>query len=70
MSAFVKGGSIDVPGFPAVCTPGGMLFEDRRVYFCLTINWYAKPATDKDTGNAFVAAASRTLAMVKEALSA
>ena len=24
VSAFVKGGSIDVPGFHAVCAPGGM----------------------------------------------
>jgi beta-lactamase class A len=69
VSAFVKGGSIDVPGFHAVCVPGGMLFDDRWVYFCLTINWYAKAETDVETVSAFAAAGSRSLAMVKEALS-
>ena len=70
VSAFVKGGSIDVPGFHAVCVPGGMLFDDRWVYFCLTINWYAKAETDVETVGAFAAAGSRALTMVKEALSA
>jgi len=70
VSAFVKGGSIDVPGFHAVCAPGGMFFADRWVYFCLTINWYAKAETDAETVKAFAAAGSRALTMVKEALSA
>lgn len=70
VSAFVKGGSIDVPGFHAVCVPGGMLFDDRWVYFCLTINWYAKAETDGETVKGFAAAGSRALTMVKEALSA
>ncbi len=69
VSAFVKGGSIDVAGFHAVCAPGGMLFDDRWVYFCLTINWHAKAETDVDTVKAFAAAGSRALTMVKEALS-
>jgi beta-lactamase class A len=69
VSAFVKGGSIDVSGFHAVCAPGGMLFDDRWVYFCLTINWYAKAETDVATASAFAAAGSRALTMVKEALS-
>jgi beta-lactamase class A len=70
VSAFVKGGSIDVPGFHAVCVPGGMLFDDSWVYSCLTINWTAASETDPSTVQAFAAAASRALAMVKEALSA
>ena len=70
VSAFVKGGSIDVPGFHAVCAPGGMLFNNRWVYFCLTFNWYAKAETDTKTLNAFAAAASRALGLVKDALSA
>ena len=69
VSAFVKGGSIDVPGFHAVCAPGGMLFDDRWVYFCLTINWYAKAETDVETASAFAAAGSRALTVVKGALS-
>jgi beta-lactamase class A len=70
VSAFVKGGSIDVAGFHAVCAPGGMLFDDRWVYFFLAINWYAKAATDVETASAFAAAGSRALTLVKERLSA
>jgi beta-lactamase class A len=70
VSAFLKGGSIDVPGFHAVSVPGGMLFDDRWVYFCLTINWYAKASTDVATASAFASAGSRALTMVKEGLSA
>ena len=70
VSAFVKGGSIDVPSFHALCVPGGMLFDERWVYFCLTINWYAASETDVNTVQAFAAAASRALLLVKEALSA
>jgi len=69
VSAFVKGGSIDVPGFHALCVPGAMLFDDRWVYFCLTINWHAAAETDMGTVAAFAAAASRALTLVKEALS-
>jgi beta-lactamase class A len=69
VSAFVKGGSIDVPGFHAVCVPGGMFFDGRWVYFCLTINWYAAAVTDPNTVTAFLAATSGALELVKEALS-
>jgi len=69
VSAFAKGGSIDVPGFHAVCIPGGMFFDNRWVFFCLTINWYAPAQTDPDTVSAFLAAASRALTVVKDALS-
>jgi beta-lactamase class A len=68
VSAFVKGGSIDVPGFHAVCVPGAMVFDDRWVYFCMTINWDANALTDPDTVNAFLAAGSRALTLVKAAL--
>ncbi len=70
VSAFVKGGSIDVPGHHALCVPGAMLFDDRWVYFCLTINWNAAAETDPKTAGAFAAAASRALTLVKQALSA
>jgi beta-lactamase class A len=69
VSAFVKGGSIDVPGFHTVCVPGGMFFDGRWVYFCLTLNWYAAAETDPNTVTAFLAAASEALELVKEALS-
>lgn len=68
VSAFVKGGSIDVPGFHALCVPGGMLVASRWVYFCFTINWYASAETDPGTVAAFAAATSRALRMVKQKL--
>jgi hypothetical protein len=68
-SAFTKGGSIDVPGFHAICAPGAMLFDNRWVYFCLTINWYTKAETDPATGTAFAAAGSKALTPVKQTLS-
>jgi beta-lactamase class A len=70
VSAFVKGGSIDVSGFHAVCAPGAMLFDDRWVYFCLAYNWYAKAEADGASASAFAAAGGRALTMVKDALSA
>jgi beta-lactamase class A len=69
-SAFVKGGSIDVPGFHCVCVAGGMFFNNRWVYFSLIINWNAATETDPSTFMAFVNAASRALALVFDALSA
>ena len=68
VTAFSKGGSIDVPGFHALCVPGAMLFDDRWVYFCLTLNWTAAAETDPATVMAFAAAASQALAMVKDGL--
>jgi beta-lactamase class A len=69
VSAFCKGGSIDVKGFHAVCAPGGMFFDNRWVFFCLTINWTAKAETDPATVAAFAAAGSRAMALTKQALS-
>ena len=46
-----------------------MFFDNRWVYFCLTINWYAPAETDTDTVSAFLAAASSALTLVKDALS-
>jgi beta-lactamase class A len=68
-NSFCKGGSIDVAGFHAICAPGGILFDDRWVYFCLTFNWYAKAESDPETANTFAVAASRAIAMVKGSLS-
>lgn len=70
VSAFVKGGSIDVPGFHTICVPGGMLFSGRWVYFAFIINWYAPATTDPETVIQFAAAVSRALTLVKNALTA
>ncbi|HEY4044157.1 MAG TPA: serine hydrolase, partial [Rhodopila sp.] len=68
VSAFVKGGSIDVPGFHCLCVPGGMFFARRWVYFALTINWDAKTETDPKTVDAFIGAARQALTLVVNAL--
>jgi beta-lactamase class A len=70
VSAFVKGGSIDVSGFHCVCVPGGMFFNNRWVYFAMTINWDAKAETDPKTVEAFVTAGRKALALVVNALAA
>jgi beta-lactamase class A len=70
VTAFAKGGSIDVPGFHALCVPGGMFFDNRWVYFCMTINWYAPAESDPATVSVFLAAGSNALQIVKNALSA
>jgi beta-lactamase class A len=67
-SAFCKGGSIDVPGFHALCAPGGMLFEDRWVYFAFIYNWHAAAETDPKTASDFVKAASQSMTIAKDAL--
>jgi len=68
-SSFCKGGSIDVPGFHAICAPGGMFFDNRWMYFCLTLNWTAKAETDMATVQSFAAAASKAMTMAKDAVS-
>ena len=68
-NAFVKGGSIDVPGFHALCVPGGMLFGGRWVYFAFIINWRASATTDSKTVADFARAVSQAMDIVKERLS-
>jgi beta-lactamase class A len=68
VSAFAKGGSIDYPGFHAVCAAGGMFFDDVWVYFCFTINWEAPAQTDPATVGGWAAASSAALQLVKDAL--
>jgi beta-lactamase class A len=68
VSAYVKGGSIDVSGFHALCVPGGMFFDDRWVFFALTLNWFAKATSDPKTVAAFLEAADTALTLVKDAL--
>jgi beta-lactamase class A len=68
VSAFAKGGQIDVPGFHALCAAGGMFFDDVWVYFCFTINWTAPAETDPATDIAFAGAARTALQLVKDAL--
>jgi beta-lactamase class A len=66
-TGFVKGGSIDVPGFHCVSIPGGMVFDNRWVYFAITINWDAAAETDPATVGAFALAVAQALALVHDA---
>lgn len=67
-SAFVKGGSIDVPGFHALCVPGGMLIGDRWVFFAFILNWRSPAETDPKTVAEFAGGVSRAMQIVKEKL--
>jgi beta-lactamase class A len=67
-SAFCKGGSIDVPGFHALSVPGGLLFDDRWVFFSATLNWQNPAVADPATVIAFASALSAALSQVKDAL--
>ena len=68
VSAFAKGGEINIPGFHALCAAGGMFFDDVWVYFASTINWTAPDQFDPTTAAAWVAATRRALQLVKDAL--
>lgn len=70
VTSFVKGGSIDTPGFHALCVPGGMFFEDRWVFFSITINWFSPRLVDPRTVEAFASRASRAMNLVYQALRA
>jgi beta-lactamase class A len=68
-SAFSKGGSIDVPGYHAVCAPGALFFSDRWVYFAFALNWNASALSDPDTVNALAVIVNQILTVVKQRLS-
>jgi beta-lactamase class A len=68
-SAYAKGGSIDVPGFHALCIAGGMVFSGRWVYFTIIINWDAAPLEDPATVGAWASAVSKALQIVYDGLS-
>lgn len=67
-SGYIKGGSIDVPGFHALCVAGGMAVGDRWVYFAITLNWQAPALQDPDTVNAWAAAVASSLQAVYDTL--
>jgi beta-lactamase class A len=69
VSAFAKGGSIDTPGFHALCAAGGFFFDDIWVFFCFTLNWTAPAESDPATVGAWAAAGRAALQLVKDALS-
>lgn len=68
VTAFAKGGSIDVPGFHTLCIPGAIYFSGRWVYFAAIINWYAPAQNDPATVNRYLAAVRNALAQMHEAL--
>jgi beta-lactamase class A len=68
VTAFAKGGSIDVPGFHALCAPGAMYFNGRWVYFATIINWYAPGETDPETMQRYLVAAQRAFMLLYQGL--
>jgi beta-lactamase class A len=68
VTAFAKGGSIDVVGYHALCVAGAMFFSDRWLYFSTIINWNAPEARDPATASRFVTAVRQILQLVKSGL--
>jgi beta-lactamase class A len=69
VSAYVKSGNADFPGFHVRSIAGGMFFSDRWVYFAFLINWNAADSNDPQTVNAFFSAINEALTAVKNSLS-
>jgi beta-lactamase class A len=70
VSAYVKSGNADAPGFHARCVAGGMYFPDRWVYFAFIINWYSHEPSDPGTVDEFFSAINRSLTQIRDSLSA
>jgi beta-lactamase class A len=68
VSAYVKSGNADFPGFHVRCIAGGMYFPDRWVYFAFIINWYSAEPSDPDTVNKFFSAINRSLTQIRDSL--
>jgi beta-lactamase class A len=66
VSAYVKSGNADFPGFHARCIAGGMYFPDRWVYFAFIINWYSAEPTDPATVSEFFSAINRSLTQIRD----
>jgi len=62
VSAYMKSGNADAPGFHVRTIAGGMYVADRWVFFAFMLNWYAEAATDAPT-------VDRLFAAINEALS-
>ena len=69
VSAYVKSGNADFPGFHVRSIAGGMFFSDRWVYFAFLINWNAADSNDPQTVHAFFSAINEALTAVKNSLS-
>jgi beta-lactamase class A len=69
VTAYCKGGSIDIPGYHALSIPGALYFERRWVYFSFTLNWYAPQLQDPATFALFAGAVGEALTLVVDALS-
>ncbi|MEP7098063.1 MAG: serine hydrolase [Dokdonella sp.] len=69
VSAYIKSGNADTPGFHARAIAGGMFFSGQWVYFAFLINWYAESATDPETVERLYGAINTALTQVRDALS-
>ena len=69
VSAYIKSGNADTPGFHARAIAGGMFFSGQWVYFAFMINWYTESADDPETVSHLYAAINTALTQVKNALS-
>lgn len=66
VSAFLKSGNADAPGFHARTIAGGMFVDRRWVFFAFMLNWYAETADDARTVERLFEAINESLRRVGE----
>ena len=64
VSAFMKSGNADSPGFHARTIAGGMFVDRRWVFFAFMLNWYAESGDDAPTVEKLFAAINESLRRV------
>ena len=66
LSAFMKSGNADSPGFHARTIAGGLYVDRRWVFFAFMLNWYSEAGSDPSTVDALFAAINESLRRVAD----
>ena len=69
VSAFMKSGNADSPGFHARTIAGGLFVDRRWVFFSFMLNWYAEAGDDAATVEQLFGAISESLRRVADVAS-
>jgi beta-lactamase class A len=64
VSAYMKSGNADAPGFHVRAIAGGLYAGDRWIFFAFMLNWYAETPSDDQTVERLFAAINESLARV------
>jgi len=69
VSAYMKSGNADMPGFHARSVAGGLFTGDQWIYFAFIINWYAQSGDDAETVERFFEAINESLSLIVSSFS-